>query len=121
MDEAKALTVPEIEDEAIRTAISLRLQGYSWKEVTRRVLDAGLRGPCGGEFDKSDLYKRCQPYLKMIQRDEGFRALKTQVLDVAMEATAQVGQALRGQFEPILAHARLRSSVSSVPRACPAW
>lgn len=58
------------------------------------VNEAGHVGPRGGELDHGDLYKRCQPYLKMIQRDEGFKALKTAVLDVAMEATAQVGQAL---------------------------
>lgn len=94
MSDEKSLTVHDIEDAPIRDAISFRLQGYSWRETAAKIVEMGHKGPRGGEFDTADLYKRCQPYLRMIQKDEGFKTLKSKVLDVAMEATAQVGDAL---------------------------
>jgi hypothetical protein len=94
MSEEKALTVGEIETPDIRAAIALRLQGYTWRQVVDQLNENGVTGPKGGAVELSNLYKRCQPYLKMIQKDEGFRALKGMTLNVAMEAVAQVGQAL---------------------------
>jgi hypothetical protein len=92
-EKALEVTAP-IEHEAIREAIALRLQGYSWRGIAEKLDQREIRGPRGGKLTGNDLFNRCRPYEKMIQNDEGFKSLKNSTLSVAMEAVAQVGEAL---------------------------
>lgn len=93
-EQVQARVLAAIDKPAVRQTLIWRLDGYSWKQCVAKLKEEGLKSPQGGDWEVSNLHKQCSPYLRMIQQDAGFQALKSQVLSVAMEATAQMSEAL---------------------------
>lgn len=94
MSESRALQIQDIDDPLIQRAISLRLEGMSWKRIAARLNDEGFRGNQGGLNHAPDIWKRCKPYVQMIEGDKKFQTVKEGVLEVAIEANAQTMEAL---------------------------
>ena len=70
-------------DPKVEKALSLRLQGYTWRAI-------GAELGC----DHNDIYKRTKPYEMLLSQEEGYQTLKAKAMSVALEATAQVSDAL---------------------------
>jgi hypothetical protein len=75
----------------IRDALALRWGGRTWREVARLM----------GKKDHSTLYHECRTWDAAARGDERFKALTAQAIEIAMEAGAQVMEALQnGEVSP---------------------
>jgi hypothetical protein len=77
--------------ERIRSALSLRSQGLSWRDVAERM----------GDTQHVTLYRECRSWDRAMRGDERYRTLGATVLEGAMEAASQLTEALVArEFEP---------------------
>jgi hypothetical protein len=75
----------------IQTALALRAEGLSWRDVAARM----------GAANHVALYRECRSFDRMMRGDERYRTLGATVLEGAMEAASQLTEALVArEFEP---------------------
>lgn len=87
--EIVAVDVPE----RVKTALSLRAQGKSWRAVAVAM----------GEPDHAHLYHECRAFDAAMKGDPRWLTLTSNALDGALEATAQLNEKLIAREEKLSA------------------
>jgi hypothetical protein len=88
--EASMVAVTEHVPERIARALALRAEGRSWRAVAEAM----------GEKSHVDIYSECRSWDRAMRGDERYRALTSLALDNAVEAAAQLGEALAAREYP---------------------